>query len=180
MFLTTDHPNGGSFLAYPKLIRLLMDRSYRNDALAAINPAAAALSTLGSLKREYTLEEIAIMTRAAPARILGLTQHGRLTPGAVADVVLYEPQSDVEQMFAAPRYVFKSGELVAEHGRIVAEPRGNVHVLRPQFDRGIEAVLGDYFDRFHSMRLASFAIDRDELLELSGAPRRIEQALRPR
>ena len=27
--MSTDHPNGGSFLAYPQIIRLLMDRTYR-------------------------------------------------------------------------------------------------------------------------------------------------------
>ncbi len=26
--MSTDHPNGGSFLAYPQIIRLLMDRTY--------------------------------------------------------------------------------------------------------------------------------------------------------
>ena len=31
--MSTDHPNGGSFLAYPEIIRLLMDRTYRGDML---------------------------------------------------------------------------------------------------------------------------------------------------
>ena len=29
--MSTDHPNGGSFLAYPQIIRLLMDGRYRQD-----------------------------------------------------------------------------------------------------------------------------------------------------
>ena len=29
VIMSTDHPNGGSFLAYPQIIRLLMDRTYR-------------------------------------------------------------------------------------------------------------------------------------------------------
>ena len=58
--------------AYPHLIRLLMDKSFRDDRLASIHPDAAAMSTLGSLQREYSLYEIAIMTRAGAARILGL------------------------------------------------------------------------------------------------------------
>ena len=37
--MTTDHPNGGSFLAYPQIIRLLMDRTYRRDVLKTV-PAA--------------------------------------------------------------------------------------------------------------------------------------------
>ena len=31
--LSTDHPNGGSFLAYPKIIAMLMDRGHRSDVL---------------------------------------------------------------------------------------------------------------------------------------------------
>ena len=38
MFLTTDHPNGAPFYCYPHLIRLLMDRGFRNDMLQKINP----------------------------------------------------------------------------------------------------------------------------------------------
>ena len=103
IFLTTDHPNGAPFTMYPQLIRLLMDRSYRNDMLATINKAAAAASTLGSIAREYTLAEIAILTRAGPARILGLRDRGHLAPGAVADIAVYTEQADKAAMFGAAR-----------------------------------------------------------------------------
>src|SRR5690606_19017030 len=43
--MSTDHPNGGSFLAYPEIIRLLMDRTYRADVLATC-PAAVRQRTL--------------------------------------------------------------------------------------------------------------------------------------
>ena len=33
LVLSTDHPNGGSFLSYPRLIRLLMDREFRNEQI---------------------------------------------------------------------------------------------------------------------------------------------------
>ena len=36
--MSTDHPNGGSFLAYPQIIRLLMDRTYRQDVLKTCHP----------------------------------------------------------------------------------------------------------------------------------------------
>ena len=35
--LSTDHPNGGSFLAYPEIIRLLMDRAYRREILSRVH-----------------------------------------------------------------------------------------------------------------------------------------------
>ena len=42
VFLTTDHPNGAPFTTYPHLIRLLMDRSFRESVLDTISPAAAS------------------------------------------------------------------------------------------------------------------------------------------
>jgi formylmethanofuran dehydrogenase subunit A len=169
VFLTTDHPNGGPFTSYPHLIRLLTDRSFRNDALARIQPDAAAHSSLQNTAREYSLYEIAIMTRAGPARILGLQDRGHLGVGAAADVVVYEPQSDIEAMFRTPRYVFKDGGLVAERGIVKAVSPGSVHTVRPQFDRGIERSLEEYFTRYQTLSTASFKIGDDELRSLGRA-----------
>jgi formylmethanofuran dehydrogenase subunit A len=171
VFLTTDHPNGGPFTSYPHLIKLLMDRSFRNDVLRSINPEAAAQSALGSIDREYTLEEIAIMTRAGPARILGLDDRGHLGVGAAADVVVYEPHADPEAMFSAPRYVFKDGALVAERGEVKRVTRGALHAVKPEFDRGIERKLEDYFQRYQTVSLASFVIGDDEVCECGRASR---------
>lgn len=102
VFLTTDHPNGAPFTAYPHLIRLLADRSFRETALAEIHVDAAATSSLGGMDREYTLDEIAIMTRSAPAKIMGLSDRGSLAAGCRADVAVYEEGADYEAMFRAP------------------------------------------------------------------------------
>ena len=169
VFLTTDHPNGGPFTSYPHLIRLLTDRSFRNDALATIQPDAAAQSTLKDIAREYSLYEIAIMTRAGPARILGLEDRGHLGAGAAADVVIYEPQADVEAMFRAPRYVFKDGRLVAERGELKAVSFGSIHTVKPEFDRGIERELDDYFARYQTLSMASSKIGDDEVRNLGRA-----------
>ncbi len=165
VFLTTDHPNGAPFTSYPHLIRLLMDRDFRNQKLAQIHPEAAAHSELAGLGREYSLYEIAIMTRAAPARSLGLADRGHLSAGAAADITVYEDLPDREKMFTAPEYVFKDGELVAQRGRIVKSTNGATHVVRPDFDRGIEKSLRDYFERYHTIAFDNFAISADELGE---------------
>ncbi len=165
IFLTTDHPNGAPFTSYPHLIKLLMDKTYRNAMLGTINADAAAMSTLGSIDREYTMYEIATMTRAAPARLLGLKDRGHLAPGAAADIVVYREQEDVEEMFARPEFVFKDGTLVARDGRIVEVTWGNTHVVRPEYDPAIEKQLKPYFDRYHSIRMENFKIHDDELCE---------------
>ena len=127
VFLTTDHPNGAPFTCYPHLMRLLMDRSFRADVMETLSPAAVKASILPSLEREYSLYEIAIMTRAAPARILGLSHLGHLGATAQADVAVYRKQSDCEQMFASPRYVFKKGQLVVRDGQVVDSVAGSTH-----------------------------------------------------
>jgi formylmethanofuran dehydrogenase subunit A len=168
IFLTTDHPNGAPFTAYPHLIKLLMNKSFRNDMLASINPDAAALSTLGAIDREYSLYEIAIMTRAGAAKLLGLSDRGHLGVGAGADITVYSEQEDVERMFEKPDYVFKDGELVVKHGEVVKIVWGNVHTVKPEFDRsGVEKDLQDYYDRYLTMKLDNFII-RDEEIEGDG------------
>ena len=94
LFFTTDHPNGAPFTAYPELIRLLMDADYRQAYMANLNQEALALTLLPNLTREFSLSEIATMTRSAAARLLGLHDRGQLAPGAIADIAVYKPQAD--------------------------------------------------------------------------------------
>jgi len=165
VFLTTDHPNGAPFTSYPHLIRLLMDRSFRNDMLSTINKQAATVSILSSLDREYSLYEIAIMTRAAPARSLGLKNRGHLGAGAMADITIYDDIGNKEKMFSKPAYVFKDGELIVRNGKIVKVINGNTHTLRPEYDKSIERSLKKYFDKYQTIKLGNFKIDDDEILE---------------
>ena len=170
IFLTTDHPNGAPFTSYPHLIRLLMDRSFRNDMLTHINPVAQQHTVLNTLEREYSLYEIAIMTRAAPAKILGLKDRGHLAPGTMADITVYRPQDNIEAMFAKPLYVFKGGELVVEKGQLKKIVRGKTQVVKPDYDNSIEKKLNRYFNRYHTMKLSNFKISDDEMAEDIGSP----------
>jgi formylmethanofuran dehydrogenase subunit A len=163
VFLTTDHPNGAPFTTYPHLIRLLMDRSFRNERLGLINADAQALTTLASITREYSLYEIAILTRAAPARILGIPDLGHLGPGAAADITIYRDETDRERMFSSPEYVFKDGELIVRDGRVVKVTWGRYHTVQPAYDRGIERHLSEHFERYHTIRADHLRISEDEM-----------------
>jgi formylmethanofuran dehydrogenase subunit A len=159
MVLSTDHPNGGSFLSYPELIRLLMDRAYRDSCLARVNQTLLAGSALADgIAREYTLEEIAIVTRAGPARLLGLTGKGHLGAGADADVTVYARDEDVSKMFATPRYVVKGGTLVVEEGQLRRAPRGRRLHVRPGHDSAIERPLREFFDRHSTVSFRNYPV----------------------
>lgn len=164
LFLTTDHPNGGPFTWYPHLIRLLMDKAFRNDMMQKINPDALKYSTLASLDREYSLYEIAIMTRAGPARSLGLKDRGHLGVGAWADITVYDDNPDREAMFTTPELLFKNGELIVRNGKIIKVVNGATHVARPSYDPSIEKSLKPYFDDYHTIRMDNFRLSDDEII----------------
>ena len=169
IFLTTDHPNGAPFFFYPHLIRLLMDKSFRDDALHKINPdAQAQAEVLKSISREYTLDEIAILTRAGPARSLGLQDRGHLGVGAAGDITVYTDNPDREAMFATPELVFKGGELVVKKGKVVKVVQGATHVMRPDYDKGIEKKLDAYFDRYGTVRMQNFKLADEEIVQGDG------------
>jgi len=173
IFLTTDHPNGAPFTSYPHLIRLLMDRSFRNDMLATINPDAAAASHLGAMDREYTLYEIAIMTRAGPARSLGLADLGSLGVGARAHVTVYQEHADRERMFATPRLVLKDGRVIVRDGRVVETCGGTTHVVRPPYDATMEREVADWFQRYMTVRATSLRVADEEIQSCPGGGLRI-------
>ena len=155
--LSTDHPNGGSFLSYPELIRLLMDRAYRDEQLKRVNAKFLKGSALADgLAREYTLNEIAIITRAGPARLLGLTAKGHLGPGADADVTIYAQGGDVATMFATPRYVLKGGTLVVDEGQLRRAPAGRRLAVRPEYDDAVLRDLKRYFDEYASVSFENY------------------------
>ena len=157
--MSTDHPNGASFQSYPELIRLLMDCAYRNEQLSRINQKMLAGTALADgLTREYTLNEIAIISRAAPARLLGLTNKGHLGVGADADITVYQRDSDISRMFATPRYVIKAGTLVVEEGQLRRAPGGRRLYVRPSYDAAIERDLRTYFDRYAAIAFDNYAI----------------------
>ena len=164
LFLTTDHPNGGPFTWYPHLIRLLMDKAFRNDMMQKINPDALKYSTLASLDREYTLYEIAIMTRAGPARSLGLKDRGHLGIGACADITVYDDNPDREAMFTTPELLFKNGELIVRNGKIIKVVNGATHVARPSYDQSIVKSLKPYFEDYHTVRMDNFRLADDEII----------------
>ena len=100
-----------------------MDRTYREDMLKTVPAKVREQSALAGHGPEYTLSEIAIITRAGPARILGLKNKGHLGPGADADITIYTPDANQETMFELPRFVIKSGRV---HRRARRNPRGNL------------------------------------------------------
>jgi formylmethanofuran dehydrogenase subunit A len=146
VFFTTDHPNGAPFTTYPDIFALLMSRDLRAQWMAQLPPEAMKVTTLASIGREYSLNEIAAMTRAAPAKLLGLTDRGHLNAGAVADVAVYENDTDRAKMFGAAALVFKDGDLVVRDGKVVGYRWGRAFTVQPGRDAATDRRMSAYYD----------------------------------
>ncbi|HSR63668.1 MAG TPA: formylmethanofuran dehydrogenase subunit A, partial [Gammaproteobacteria bacterium] len=158
IILSTDHPNGGSFMCYPKLIRLLMDREFRREEIEKVNQKAINKTQLKDLDREYSLNEIAIISRAGPARALGLKNKGHLGPGADADVTIYDDMKDREMMFNAPRYVIKSGQMIIRDHEFVGDHFGKILHVAPAYDETIAETVRPFFENYYSIEFDNYAV----------------------
>lgn len=161
IFLTTDHPNAGLFTAYPEIIRLLMDADYRRYRLEALHPQARRYTYLMEIDREYTLEEIAIITRAGQARALGLRQKGHLGEGAQADVAVYRLQEDKQAMFSRPAYVLKDGELIVRDGEVLRDCPGRTLYVNPEGEARLPSDLVGNFSSYYTVALSNFPVEEE-------------------
>jgi formylmethanofuran dehydrogenase subunit A len=142
IFLTTDHPNGGPFTAYPKIIGWLISKKAREAAQKRTHPKAQKRSLLPSIDRELSLYEIAVMTRAGQAKALGLQDKGHLGVGADADVAIYNVNPEttdiakkykrVRRAFANAAYTIKDGRVVVKDGEVVQHADGKTMWLDVQ------------------------------------------------
>jgi len=195
VLLTTDNPNGSPFVNYPEVIALLMSQVKRDEEISKVHELVTKRTSLAAIERELDWNEIAIMTRSASARILGLEDKGHLGPGADADVAVYDIRPDdvdpsvdhavVKKAFTTAKYTIKGGMLVAKEGEIVAAPQGRtywVDAAVPQADmERMMSGLRDKFEKYYSVRLGNYMVQDEYLAHpyvvKAGAETRAEVAL---
>ena len=170
VFLTTDHPNAGPFFCYPQVISLLMDRSYRMEVLETLPESVRRRTVLGEIKREYSLGEIVTITRAAPARVLGLSKKGHLGPGADGDVAIFHPEDDgrrqpkcrsgkgCRRKMDLPRWVIKDGEIIVKNGKSEGETHGKTLHVAPPFDFSVEKSIREHFRKYYTVSFDNYPV----------------------
>jgi formylmethanofuran dehydrogenase subunit A len=170
VFLTTDHPNAGPFIRYPRIMKWLMSQEARDQQFDAFKHKDKVIeaTNLAGMDRELSLYEIAQMTRAGPAKALGLSHmYGGLAPGLDGDVAVYdfnpnEPYApdDIEKAFLNAKHLFKSGVQVISDHEIASN--GNKRTLwvnaraneNPQVMRDIK----EKFLRYYTVTLNNYEV----------------------
>jgi formylmethanofuran dehydrogenase subunit A len=175
---TTDHPNAGPFKDYPVMFSWLISRRAREELMKEVNQRALRKAVLPALETEFTLYDLAIMTRAAPAKLLGLGKFkGHLGIGADADIAIYDlnpkevdPSREYEKFvksFKRAWLVIKGGEIVVKEGEIVKTVYGKTYYAEPEvpveLKKELEAFLAKKFKEYYSITKDSFIIREHEL-----------------
>ena len=178
VFITTDHPNAGTFLDYPKIFSWLVSRKAREDIMKEMNQRALKRSALPSIDKEYTLYDIAVMTRVAPAKLLGLEKvKGHLGIGADADIAIYDINpfevdisknyEAVIKAFSRAWLVIKSGEIVVKDYEVVNTVYGKTYYVKPEIPEDLEKelmkILEPKFKEYYTISLENFVIKEHEI-----------------
>lgn len=173
MLLTTDHPNGGPFVNYSEVIALLMSNKKRQEEIKTVHEAVHAKNKLPGLDRELDFSEIAIMTRAGTAKVLGLLDtKGHLGVGADADISIYDIKPDqidpsvehakIKSAFSSAVYTIKGGNVVVKDGQITATPLGRTYwvdakVPQQHHDEMMKDIVKK-FKNYYSIQLANYMV----------------------
>lgn len=173
VLLTTDHPNGGPFVNYPEVITLLMSNKKRQEEIKTLHEAVHKRTKLPGIDRELDFNDIAIMTRAGSAKVLGLLDtKGHLGVGADADIAIYDIKPDqidpsvehakVKSAFQSAAYTIKSGEVVVKDGQITSTPVGRTYWVDASVPQEhTEIMMKDIknkFKNYYSIGLANYMV----------------------
>jgi len=180
LVLTTDHPNGAPFTRYPKFIALLMSNKYREELMKKMNRRGLKRCVLPTIDREYDLYDIVKITRATPAKLLGIDKFkGHLGVGADADIAIYDinPETTdfsreyekVKEGFKRALYTIKDGEIVVKNGEIVKEVFGKTIAVKFKEDVDMEVVkdIEEKFKKYYTVSLSNYIVQEDEISKLA-------------
>ncbi|MCE8425588.1 MAG: formylmethanofuran dehydrogenase subunit A [Candidatus Methanoperedens sp.] len=173
VLLTTDHPNGGPFVNYPEVIALLMSNKKRQEEIKTLHALVNDRTKIPGITRELDFNDIAVMTRAGTAKVLGLLDtKGHLGAGADADLSIYDIIPDqidpsiehakIKSAFSSAAYTIKGGEIVVKDGEITATPAGRTYWVDATVpEEQTEIMMKDIrhkFKNYYSMNLANYAV----------------------
>ncbi len=172
--LTTDHPNGGPFQKYPEVISWLMSKKAREEVIDKLSKRALKAVALPTIDREYDLYEITVITRAGPAKLLGLNNKGHLGIGADADVAIYDinPREVdlsknpklIVKAFSKAVYTIKNGEIIVKNGEIVKHTFGTTYYVKAKVEQELmNEVIKEIRERFKEWYTVSF--DNYEIMD---------------
>jgi len=177
--IATDNPNGAPFVKYPEIIALLMSKQYRDMEMATIHRDTENRTILTSIERELDWYDIAVKTRAAQAKALGIIDLGKghLGEGADADIAIYpmkideiDPSHEWQKVidgFSKTEYTIKGGQVVAKNGDCVLGELSSTIWTKPrvphEYDMSNDEKFMNNFEYYYTVRMSNYPVQDDYL-----------------
>ncbi|MBD3189232.1 MAG: formylmethanofuran dehydrogenase subunit A [Candidatus Heimdallarchaeota archaeon] len=173
--ISTDHPNGGPFIYYPAIFSWLMSQKARKDMLNKASKFAIERSHLSDITREFSLSEIAQISRVSAAKILGFTNKGHLGINADADIAIYNFKCPIEELsdnypeiekgFAKAAYTIKDGQIVVKDGEIIKDWQGRTFRVQPivpkDWEAQVQEAIQERFKKYYTVSLDNYPIQQE-------------------
>jgi formylmethanofuran dehydrogenase subunit A len=119
---------------------------------------------------------VAIVTRAGPARSLGLKQKGHLGLGADADIAIYNinPQDIdpskkhkiIRKAFKNAAYTIKDGKIVVKNGEIVKTVDGKTFWVKLETSPSLKEIvprIKDAFEDYYTVQYENYVVPEHHL-----------------
>ncbi|WEU40765.1 MAG: formylmethanofuran dehydrogenase subunit A [Candidatus Odinarchaeum yellowstonii] len=173
--VTTDHPNGGSFTSYPVIIAWLTSKKFREKTIEKLNTKARSAIILPSIDREYTLFESVIVTRSAPARIIGVKDKATISIGGEANLAIYDlgdPEQNLTENpvklikgLSTALYTIKNGRIVMKEGAPVECFNGVTYYTGAVAESKELSELTDYyFKEYYTIEKENYIVQESEVM----------------
>jgi formylmethanofuran dehydrogenase subunit A len=150
-----------------------MSKKQREHWLEKVHKFATERSTIAEIEREYSLYDIALTTRAAPAKILGLEKtKGHLGIGADADIAVYgfNPEKTnlannpdlILKYFLQTQFTFKGGQQVSKNGIVGKHLHSRVLSVHPELNEDlsqrIDSELEEMMSKWFSHSFSNYPV----------------------
>ena len=158
--MSTDHPNGGSFLAYPQIIRLLMDRTYRQDMLKTAPRKVREQSALAGLDRQYTLVGDRHHHPGRPGSNPRPEAQGPPRPGCRRrHHDLYAGRKPGDHVRPAAFRHQVGPRSLSNRAKSARKPYGKTLHVAPDYDRDVETDIQRWFEKSYSIQWRNYPVD---------------------
>jgi formylmethanofuran dehydrogenase subunit A len=177
--LSLNFPHYSHVNNIPKIAGWLLNSKVRQDFMNDMNEEFLSNSIFSSNDDVLSFYEYVILTRAAPAKSLGLANiKGGFTPGAdgdinildisVSDLDISKDYSPLENALRGMEYVIKDGRIVKHGDKIMLDTSGKIFWADGTSDRQAKEKLmkkkKEFYQKYYSVFYDSMKIDVDEKL----------------
>ena len=140
-----------------KLINILLKKKVKVCAAESITGGRFAFEIIKNENASKIFDYgLVTYSHESKSNILGLKDRGSLKPGCIADISIYDPNQNIDEMFRRAKYVFKNGDEVVKNGKVLKHKNTRTIAANIKFEKSIIKNVEIWSNRFYSLVMEEF------------------------